>query len=39
LREEKPEKHISIRTAQKIFEHACEKAGIKKRDYDSYFKT
>jgi len=26
----KPEKHISIRTTQKIFEHACEKAGIKK---------
>jgi len=26
----KPEKHISIRTAQKIFEHAWEKAGIKK---------
>ena len=26
----KQEKHISIRTAQKIFEHACEKAGIKK---------
>ena len=27
----KQEKHISIRTAQKIFEHAWEKAGIKKR--------
>ncbi|MCM8827609.1 MAG: tyrosine-type recombinase/integrase [Candidatus Omnitrophica bacterium] len=26
----KPERHISIRTAQKIFEHACKKAGIKR---------
>jgi site-specific recombinase XerD len=27
----KPEKHISVRTAQKIFEHACNKAGVKKK--------
>ena len=26
----KPERHISVRTVQKIFEHACEIAGVKK---------
>ncbi|MCX8167218.1 MAG: site-specific integrase [Candidatus Micrarchaeota archaeon] len=26
----KPEKHISVRTAQKIFEYTCKKVGIKK---------
>ena len=26
----KPERHISVRTVQKIFEHACKIAGVKK---------